>query len=54
MVMRNLTLLSLFLQFYKIIMSFKKSTPNIILYGELGCYPAYILIKPRMIGFGKD
>ena len=26
----------LFLQFYKIIMCFKKSTPNAILYGELG------------------
>ena len=36
---------SLFVQFYKIIMCFKKSTPNSILYGELGRYPAEILIK---------
>ena len=32
-------------------MSFKKSTPNAILYGELGRYPADILIKSRMIVF---
>ena len=35
---------SLFLQFYKIIMCFKKTTPNPILYGELGRYPSEILI----------
>ena len=29
----------------------KKTTPNIILYGELGRYPVEILIKSRMIGF---
>ena len=34
-------------------MSFKKSTPNTILYGELSRYPADILIKSRMIGFWK-
>ena len=34
-------------------MSFKKSTPNAILYGELGRYPADILIKSRMIEFWK-
>ena len=39
----------LFLQFYKIMMSFKKSTPKAILYGELGRYPADILIKSGMI-----
>ena len=44
---------SLFLQFYKIIMCFKKCTPNAILYGELGRYPADILIKSRMVGFWK-
>ena len=54
MVMINLTLLSLyFLQFYKIIMSFKKSTPYVILCRKLGRYPADILIKSRMIGFWK-
>ena len=44
---------SLFLQFYKMIMSFEKSTPNAILYGELSRYPADILIKSRVIGFWK-
>ena len=44
---------SLFLQFYKIVMRFKKSTPTAVLYGELGRYPADILIKSRMIGFWK-
>ena len=44
---------SLFLQFDKIIMSFKKSAPYVILYGKLGHYPADILIKSCMIGFWK-
>ena len=33
---------SLFLQFKKIILGVKKSTPNCILYGELGRYPIEI------------
>lgn len=44
---------SFFLQFYKIVFNFKKSTPNIMLYAELGRYPSYILIKSRMICFWK-
>lgn len=44
---------SLFLQFYKIILCFKKCTPNTVLYGELGRYPADILVKSRIIGFWK-
>lgn len=44
---------SVFLQFYKIVLCFKKSTFNNILYGELGRFPSNILIKSRMIGFWK-
>ena len=38
-------------QFYKIILNLKKTTPNIILYGDLGRYPLDIFVKARMIGF---
>ena len=44
---------SIFLQFYMIILHFKKSTSNNILYGEQGRFPSDILIKARMIGFWK-
>ena len=44
---------SIFLQFYKIILHFKKSASNNTLYGELGRFPSDILIKARMIGFWK-
>ena len=44
---------SLNLQFNKIRMYFKNSTPNAILYGELAGYPADILIKSRVIGCWK-
>lgn len=49
----NAAVESLFLQFYKIILGVKKSTPNCILYGELGRYPTDIFIKSRMIGMWK-
>ena len=39
------------LQFYKIILKAKKSTPNLMLYGELGRHPLSVSIKSRMIGF---
>ena len=43
---------SIFPQFYKIILCFKKSTLNNILCGELGRFPSDILIKAsRVIGF---
>ena len=38
-------------QFYKIISNLKKTTPNIILYGELGRYSIDISFKARMIVF---
>ena len=46
----NNTVESLFLQFHKIILNVKKSTPKCILYGELGRYPIDIFINSRMIG----
>jgi hypothetical protein len=44
---------SLFLQFYKIILGVKKSTPNCILYGELGRFPIEVFVKSRLIGMWK-
>ena len=39
------------IQYYKIILKAKKSTPNLMLYGELGRHPISVLIKSKMIGF---
>ena len=42
------------IQFYKIILKAKKSTPNLMLcgeLGELGRHPISVLIKSKMIGF---
>ena len=39
------------IQYYKIILKAKKSTPNFMLYGELGRHPISVLIKSKMIGF---
>ena len=38
------------IQFYKIILNAKKSTPHIILYGELGRYPISTAVNSRMVG----
>ena len=42
---------SLHLEFCKYILKVKKSTPNCMVYGELGRIPLYVNIKARMIGF---
>ena len=39
------------IQCYKIVLKVKKTTPNLMLYGELGRFPISVLIKSRMIGF---
>jgi hypothetical protein len=41
------------LQFYKSILGLKKSTPNCVLYGELGRFSIDIEIKSRMVAFWK-
>ena len=42
-----------FLQSYKTVLGVKKSTPNCILYGELGRFPIEVFVKSRMIGMWK-
>ena len=42
---------SIQLRFFKIILHLKQSTPNFIVYGELGIFPISIQIKIRMINF---
>jgi hypothetical protein len=48
------------LKFCKLILNLKKSTPNFMIYGELGIYPMSVYIELRMINFwskmvnGKD
>ena len=39
------------LRFCKILLSVKKSTPNVMIYGELGMFPLQLTIKTRMISF---
>ena len=41
------------LQFYKSILGLEKSTPNCVLYGELGRFSIDIEIKSRMVAFCK-
>ena len=37
--------------FLKLILHVKKSTPHVMIYGELGRYPLSIVIKKRIISF---
>jgi hypothetical protein len=39
------------LKFCKLILNLKKSTPNFMIYGELGIYPMSVYIELRMINF---
>jgi hypothetical protein len=39
------------LKFYKILLNLKSSTPNYMVYGELGRYPIDIDIKVRTISY---
>ena len=39
------------LKFCKLLLCLKKSTPNYMIYGELGIYPLDIYIKCRMLGY---
>jgi hypothetical protein len=39
------------LKFGKLILNLKKSTPNFMIYGELGIYPMSVYIELRMINF---
>ena len=41
------------LTFCKLILNLKKSTPNFMIYGELGIYPMSVYIELRMINFGQ-
>ena len=40
-----------FLKFCKYLLGLKSSTPNSLVYGELGSYPVSLTIKIRLIGF---
>ena len=39
------------LKFYKLLLNVRNSTPNYMVYGELGRYPISISIKKRMISY---
>ena len=39
------------LKFCKYLLGLKASTPNCMVYGELGCLPVHISIKMRMVGY---
>ena len=39
------------LKFCKLLLNLKKSTPNFMVYGELGVYPLSVSVKVRMVNF---
>ena len=39
------------LKFCKLLLNLKRSTPNYMVYGELGAYPLYISVQLRMLNF---
>jgi hypothetical protein len=41
------------LKFCKLLLNLKKSTPNCMVYGELGVYPLSVSVKVRMVNFGS-
>ena len=38
-------------KFFKIVLKLRKSTPNVMLYGETGTFPIDVIIKQRMLNF---
>jgi hypothetical protein len=48
---KNEVLERVHLKFYKILLNLKSSTPNYMVYGELGRYPIDIDIKVRTISY---
>ena len=47
----NYLLDAVLLKFCKYLLGLKPSTPNCMVYGELGCYPVSLSIKTRMVGY---
>ena len=47
----NIVVDMVFLKFCKYLLGLKSSTPNCMVYGELGSYPVSLTIKIRLIGF---
>jgi hypothetical protein len=47
----NYVIEKIHLKFCKLILHLKQSTPNFMIYGELGRFPLYIYIKTRVISY---
>ena len=48
---KNIVLDTVYLKFCKYLLSLKTSTPNCMVYGELGTYPVSITIKVRLVSY---